>query len=313
MSTILVPLDGSALAEQILPYARALAPLFSARIHLLQVITEPERDSMLADSITGLYGMGEPPARHRARTQIALEEARAHAEGYLAAHASQLQEEGLDVDVEVRIGPPADIILEVAKHEQITLIAMATHGYSGLRRWALGSVADRVVQAAPAPVFLIRDAEQAPTSDSVVRRILVPLDGSDLSRQALPFAAELATCAHADLTLLQAASLEAEGYLGMLGQSKTLNGAVLTALHQQAQHELAALVGELRQQDISAAAVVLNGSPAEVIVDEAARRAASAIVMATHGRGGLRRWALGSVADKVLHAAHTPLVLVRAR
>ena len=160
MNSILVPLDSSALAEQIMPYIRELAPLLSASVRLLQVVPEPERDSMLADSITGLYGMSEPPERYRERKQLALEEARVHAEGYLAAQASRLLEDGLDVETEVRIGPVAENIIEVAAGRKPTLIAMVTHGYSGLRRWALGSVADRVIQAAAAPVFLVRGAEK---------------------------------------------------------------------------------------------------------------------------------------------------------
>src|SRR6266508_3328482 len=71
--------------------------------------------------------------------------------------------------------------------------------------------------------------------------------------------------------------------------------------------------GELRRQHLSVKVAVVNGHAAEVIIDEAARRGADLIVMATHGYSGLRRWAMGSVADKVLHATRTPLVLVRAR
>ena len=312
MKTILVPLDSSALAEQIMPYIRELAPLLSASVRLLQVVPEPERDSMLADSITGLYGMSEPPERYRERKQLALEEARVHAEGYLAAQASRLLEDGLDVETEVRIGPVAENIIEVAAGRKPTLIAMVTHGYSGLRRWALGSVADRVIQAAAAPVFLVRGAEKPLVRPFAIRRILVPLDGSDISRQALPLAAELASCACAELSLLQAVAPAIEGYPSLLGQPTAQYGVVLSALRDQAIHELEAIAGELRQQDVPVSTAVINGHAAETIVDEATRRAASMIVMATHGRGGLRRWALGSIADKVLHATTTPLVLVRA-
>lgn len=156
MNTILVPLDGSALAEQVLPHARVLASALDAKIRLLEVVQEPERDSMLADSITGLYGMGEPAERHRERKQLALEDARARAEGYLAVEAGRLQEDGLEVEVEVRIGPAAENIAEAAAAWPPTLIAMATHGYGGLRRWALGSVADKVLHATSTPLVLVR-------------------------------------------------------------------------------------------------------------------------------------------------------------
>ena len=88
---------------------------------------------------------------------------------------------------------------------------------------------------------------------------------------------------------------------------------MLNALHEQASRQLNAVAAELRNDGLTVTPVVDNGHAAEVIVDEATRRNASLIVMATHGRGGLRRWAMGSVADKVLHAATMPLVLVRAQ
>ena len=312
MNTILVPLDGSALAEQVLPHARVLASALDAKIRLLEVVQEPERDSMLADSITGLYGMGEPAERHRERKQLALEDARARAEGYLAVEAGRLQEDGLEVEVEVRIGPAAENIAEAAAAGPPTLIAMATHGYGGLRRWALGSVADRVVQSGPAPIFLVRGVEH-PRVVSGIRRILVPLDGSDLARQALPAAVELARGTRADIVLLQSVAPVIEGYPSLFGQLASQYGAVLEALHEAAERELRLVAEELRKEDLSVSIAVANGHPAEMIVDEAAHRGASLIVMATHGRGGLRRWALGSVADKVLHATSTPLVLVRAK
>jgi nucleotide-binding universal stress UspA family protein len=187
-----------------------------------------------------------------------------------------------------------------------------THGRSGLRRWALGSVADRVVQAAPAPVLLVRGSD-LPTHTFNLKRILLPLDGSDLARQALPIAVELATCAQAELALLQAIAPVIEGYPNLFSQPTSQYGAVLAALREQAEVELGGVAGELRPQEPVVTTSVANGHPAEVIVDEAARHAASLIVMATHGRGGLRRWALGSVADKVLHTTTTPLMLVRAQ
>jgi nucleotide-binding universal stress UspA family protein len=312
MNTILVPLDGSTLAEQILPYIRTLAPILSAQVRLLVVVPDPEPDRLLTDSLSGSYGVGMPPERYRERQQLALEEAWAHAEGYLAAHTSRLQAEGLDVESEVRVGPAAENIVEVAQHMRATLIAMVTHGRSGLRRWALGSVADRVVQAAPAPVLLVRGSD-LPTHTFNLKRILLPLDGSDLARQALPIAVELATCARAELTLLQAIAPVIEGYPNLFSQPTSQYGAVLAALRGQAEVELGGVAGELHPQEPVVTTSVANGHPAEVIVDEAARHAASLIVMATHGRGGLRRWALGSVADKVLHTTTTPLVLVRAQ
>ena len=111
---------------------------------------------------------------------------------------------GIDVETDVRCGPAPDVIIEAAEGLHISMIAMATHGYSGLRRWALGSVTDRVVHATATPVFVVRGAKPAPVDPVVFKRVMVPLDGSPLAAQALPLAADLAERARAELLLMQA-------------------------------------------------------------------------------------------------------------
>ena len=311
MKTILVPLDGSLLAEQILPYVRVLAPLLDAAVRLVQVAPEPEPESMLAESVTGLYSLADPGARQHVGARAVLDETVACAEAYLAACAARLEAEGLHVSYDVQIGPAADIIVDIAHDPQIKLIAMATHGYSGFRRWALGSVADRVVQVANTPVFLIRATKYTPAKSFKLARVLLPLDGSDLALQALPIARELVCGANAELLLVEAVSATIEAYPSLMPQLAP-QGVALGTLHEYASHSLNNLAQHLHDAGVTVTAVVQNGHAAEVIVDESNKRNVSLIVMATHGRGGLRRWAMGSVADKVLHAANVPLVLVRA-
>ena len=137
MKTILVPLDGSALAEQILPFVATLAPLLEARVRLVQVVHEPEAEVLVGAGITSLYGAREPFEREHERARFVLEETLASAESYLAARATKLQDLGIDVTCVAQAGPAADVIVELAHSPDVTLIAMATHGYSGLRRWAL--------------------------------------------------------------------------------------------------------------------------------------------------------------------------------
>ena len=310
MKTILVPLDGSLLAEQVLPYVRVLAPLLGAQVRLLQVVPEIPPPSLLSENVANIYSMAGSAGSQHEVANVALEEAIAAADSYLAARALRLQEAGLEVSCDVQCGEPADVTVEIAHSPQIGMIAMATHGYGGLRRWALGSVADRVVQAAPVPVFLIRATRYTPAKAFALERVLLPLDGSPLAMQALPIARDLAGKAPAELLLVEAVAPPIEPYPNI---AAIPYGTVLGALHDQAARSLGALAGELRSTGVKATPVVDNGHAAEVIVDEATRRNASVIVMATHGRGGLRRWAMGSVADKVLHAATMPLVLVRAQ
>jgi nucleotide-binding universal stress UspA family protein len=313
MKIILVPLDGSAIAERILPYVRTLAPALGARVCLLRVVSDPEGEGLLADSIAATYGVGDPLATQHERWRHSLDLLRQNAERYLESHAAILQAAGLDVAVDVRCGPAADVIVEAAEGQHVAMIAMATHGYSGLKRWALGSITDKVVHATSTPVLIARG--EAPARVPVFKRILVPLDGSALARQALPLATELARSAHAKLLLLQAVAPTIEGYPGFppRGQPIPQLAEVLEALRDQAMGELGALADELRVPEMPVRTRVVNGHAAEVLVDEAKQREVDLIVMATHGYSGLRRWALGSVADKVLHATTTPLILVRAQ
>jgi nucleotide-binding universal stress UspA family protein len=114
MKTILVPLDGSILAEQVLPYVRVLAPLLNARICLLRVVAEPEEDGLLPETIAATYSVSEPLATAHQRWQHSLERLRQNAERYLESHAALLHDDGLDVAVDVRCGPAADVIVEAA-------------------------------------------------------------------------------------------------------------------------------------------------------------------------------------------------------
>jgi nucleotide-binding universal stress UspA family protein len=312
VKTILVPLDGSALAEQALPYVRLLATILGARVSLLHVVTEIDAPSPLAYDISSLYSMSDVIAARQERNHQSWQAVREHAEGYLESQAMRLKDEGFDTAIDVRFGAAPDVIVEVAEQREASLIVMATHGYSGLRRWALGSVTDRVVQSATAPVFVVRGG--TPERQPALKRLLAPLDGSSFARQALPLAAELATCAGANLILLEAVAPVVE-----VNPARPLDRSNLAAVNNldikraHAEDELSAQARALASADLAVRTIVATGHAAEVIVDEAALEQADLIVMATHGRGGVQRWALGSVADKVLHATTTPLVLVRVK
>ena len=155
MHTLLVPLDGSALAEQVLPYVRLLAPLLHADVRLLGVVSDAESERLLAYELVRLQeGASEvlPTARRkqRARNQLC-----ARARHYLDLQAEQLRAAGLKAQPAIRMGLPDDQIIYMAERTSATLIVMATHGYSGLKRWALGSVADKVLHATKTPLLLI--------------------------------------------------------------------------------------------------------------------------------------------------------------
>jgi nucleotide-binding universal stress UspA family protein len=304
MSIILVPLDGSALAEQVIPYVRQLAPLLHAGVRLLHVVPDAALERLLADEDMRLAEWERHALPHATRVPCAWDSLRGQAEDYLETQASQLRAEALGVSLSVRRGVPADMILAAAEPLSCSLIAMATHGYSGLRRWTLGSVADKVVRGTAIPTLVVRGS--GPLRAAGFRRIMVALDGSALAQQALPLALELAVAAHAELILLEAISPTIESY-----PCTPLPSGILAALCDQASIALHTLADQFGSLSVPVTPVVVVGYAAEAIVEEAAHRHVDMIVMATHGWGGLRRWALGSVADKVLHATTTPLLLVR--
>jgi nucleotide-binding universal stress UspA family protein len=313
MKTLLVPLDGSALAEQSLAYVRILAPLLQARVRLIQVVTDAPDGDLLAESLGAVYEMHDPLAIPLDRQQRAQEILRQNAERYLEAQAERLRAASLDVTVEIHCGPIAEVIVEAAQGQHVAMIVMATHGYGGLKRWALGSITDKVIHAASVPVFVVRAA--IPARAPALKRIMVPLDGSALARQALPHALDLARPARAELLLIQAIAGTIEAYPGFPTRGRPIPqlADVLEVLRDQATSELNTQADALRARDVAVKTAIVNGHAAEVLVDEADWHRVDLIVMATHGYSGLKRWALGSVADKVLHATTTPLLLVRAQ
>jgi nucleotide-binding universal stress UspA family protein len=312
MHTILVPLDGSALAEQVLPYVRSVALTQAARVHLFRVVVDTADASTIVDAVAATYGTRESLELQQARLRQAREALYQQADDYLEARATHLQGAGLEVTWETGVGKPAEGIIEAATTQHATLIAMASHGYSGLQRWALGSVADKVIHATATPVLIVRGAHSQ-AGDVAIKRILVPLDGSTLARQALPFATNLARSAQAELLLLEAVAptLEVRPGVRPLGRTIPQLAGMTGELAAQAQQELDALAGELRREQLAVRPLVVPGYAAEAIVDGAVHYGVDLIVMATHGYSGLRRWALGSVADKVLYTTTIPLVLVR--
>ncbi len=316
MNTILVPLDGSELARTALPYAQMLASTFSAHIHLLRVLSSTDQEDLFISPSSALYKRTSALGVNKERTHRIWTMLRQQAEADLQTQAALLREAGFEVLVDIRVGSPAETIVKITEHESVNMIVMATHGYSGLRRWALGSVTDKVVRATTTPVFVIRGNTIDTAVVPKIKRIMVPVDGSSLSRQALPCALEMAVHAGAELLLLRAVppvSVEYYNMGGMNGQPMPVTMEHNRAeYYEQVIHEMRALSDELKQHNVPITTHVTTGYPAEVIVDEAERHHVDVIVMATHGYGGLQRWALGSVADKVLHVTSTPLVMVHA-
>ena len=193
----------------------------------------------------------------------------------------------------------AATILAVAAEEKATLIAMATHGRSGLSRFVFGSVAEKVLRASETPVLLTRSfrevapgADPTPVQELPFRKILMPVDGSESSLAVLPQVRSFALAVGASVLVLGVLAPEQEA-----GEGDAIVRMAVKAL---------AVAG------IPVEPLVRIGDPASEILDAAKTHGADMLTMSTHGRGGVSRWALGSVTEKVLRAATVPMLVVRA-
>ncbi|HXX92836.1 MAG TPA: universal stress protein [Planctomycetota bacterium] len=212
---------------------------------------------------------------------------------YLDEVGLKLADRGIAAKVIVRSGSPAHEIVETADHERCDVIVMPTRGGSPVKRWLVGGVTEQVMRAARTSVLVIRS--QVPVAaQGKVKRILVPIDGSKLSESALAWGEQLARFHGSTLELFHSAA----------AAGRRLEN-LFDALRQRATYT----VRRLRQQGLSAQFKIREGDPADSLLKHA--RSSDLIVMTTHGLGGLKRWLLGSVAEKVIHEAKVPVLIYR--
>ena len=222
----------------------------------------------------------------------------------------------------VREGSPAQCIAAEAEREPDTLIAMSSHGRSGIARWVLGSVTDKVLQDTCCPLLIVRASEEgAVSSPARMANIIVPQDGSALAGQALPYAAALARPLKAKVHLVRAnPSLgEHHNYMGLYPLDSSSN--VYYEMYQefakeadaQAMEQLHDVKDRLRDMGITSVEENLSkGHAAEVIFQLALEIPDSMVVMSSHGRSGIGRWVLGSVTDRVVRHSGVPVLIIRA-
>lgn len=301
--TILVPLDGSPLAEVALPYAEEFADRLGAEITLLQVV------SLSIHAYPAAEGVIEIPY---ADEEEKLLEARA--KEYLERVGGRLKAKGVSVQPEVRVGLAADEITNYAARGDVGLVVMATHGRSGIGRWVLGSVAQKVVRATNRPLVLIRAAGPHPDvrEKGIFTKILVPLDGSKESEAVIPYVEEVALKLKAEVTLLEVLKYgyqvtTVEGYIYIEHNEQQVQSDMLHA-----KGYLERVAAQLREKGVAVECEAKLGDAAEEIIQFADEIHADVVAMSTHGRSGVGRWVFGSVAEKILHEGNTPLLIVRS-
>jgi len=281
LERIIVPLDGSLTAEAVLPHVRRILRRQDSEIILVRaVVPAPVENTMLiADAAMGA------------------------ARSYVAGIQERLEREGVRVSSEVRAGTAVGVILDVAEDRKATMIAMATHGATGLKRILLGSVAEVVLRKSPVPVLVLRPfwtSEEAPHEEMEgvpIRNLLVPVDGSDLAELAVPAALELARLFEARAILLR-----------VLDEDREDTAAEI----REAEEHLDAISRTFERRGIDTFTIVQKGDAVDEILDAARFHHADLIVMTTHGRSGLSRLVTGSVTEQVLRRATVPLLVVRA-
>ncbi|MGK2964468.1 MAG: universal stress protein [Tepidiformaceae bacterium] len=273
-TVIVVPLDGSKNAENAIPAAASLQALYGCEIRLVHV------------------------AENRPKTPQDLERARATFVEYAEEAATRLGAGTRTAELLVD-SSPARAILDNASDARF--IVIATHGRSGFKATILGSVADKVVRGSRVPVLVVPGVG-TPAAAFATRSIMVALDGSDAAEAGLEVARDIARRAEAGIVLARAyrvsvpVGIEFSYYpIDMIEGYEAETQAYLQSMARDGERQL-----------------VLQGLPAEAIVDAAGQIGADMVVMATEGKGLAGRLALGSTTDRVMHSLHRPLLVVPA-
>ncbi|HVB23125.1 MAG TPA: universal stress protein [Ktedonobacteraceae bacterium] len=311
---ILVPLDGSDLAERAVPVAARLAKASGGTVILLQVVALPVET-------------GKAPIVFY--NQQAIDHTLAIALDYLEHVAQSSTLAQCAVEIQSLAGATASTIISAIQSFQADIVVVCSHSYPVLQRWTLGSVAQKVARHSPVPVLILRAGQPSSLErQSVVPHpmtALVSLDGSSLSETALePAATMLAAFAGSDRAVLHL--LGVVPTYGHLRNQTPFDAEIKAQEKQEAETYLKSVKERLSHKFPASSnltlttSVVVHADIAEAILQTAERGqnkedlpipAANFIVMATHGRGGLRRWIVGSVTERVLHRAPLPLLIVR--
>lgn len=279
---ILVPLDGSRVAEQILPHLRRLLHRHDSEVILVRAAVPPpmENGMLIADALLSA------------------------ARDYLAVMSDRLRDQGVRARSVVRVGSPAGVILDVAEEEHTTMVSLATHGETGLKRLLAGSVAEGVIRRSPVPVLVVRpfwsyellpgriDGEEL----QPLRNLLLPLDTMDDVDLLLPPVMELARLFNARVILLHV----------MTGKPDP------DSRRAEEESKLARLASRLEGEQVETLTLIGKGDPAHEILEAAKTYDIDLIAMCTHGKPGLLQVFSESVPEKVLRESLCPLLVIRA-
>jgi nucleotide-binding universal stress UspA family protein len=299
---IVVPVDGSRFGEKAIPVALGIAGRTRGRVRILTVITPLPLDE----------SHDEPGPTEEGRLLLATNQA----DAYHRELEKRVKEEGCEVPLSfhVETGSVVEALDRHARGSGADLLVLTTHGRGPLRRAWLGSVADGLIRRMPCPILAVRpgDSEGPPSQDWSFRHMLVTLDGSAESKNILPFAKALARAAEARMTLLRVIPR----HYPVSSPYPSHTGYGLQNLEEEAaaaRNALEKIAVPLMEEGYTVESETVSAThPAEGILDFVEQNKVDLVAMETHGRGGVARLILGSVADKVIRGATVPILVHRS-
>jgi nucleotide-binding universal stress UspA family protein len=293
--TVLIPLDGSPLAEHSLAYLPGLAHLGDVTLHLLSVVDQTEEIHSLSSA--------EVIERERHVLTTYLQEAAIEIESLVGPKAI----------VEVQVGIPAEVIQKRAEELSPDLLVVSTHGRSGISRWRHGSVAAKLLHLATCPILVvgpnaIKQGElEKGYAVTSFHSILVPLDGSDLAEEALSTAASISQQFGSEIHLVRAVSPR------LAGDPAGSGDVDMTLELQEGAASYLARVRDRLHGGGDVVTRVLIGAASNELDEYILDQKIDLVVMTSHGRSGLARAALGSVTDRLSGNGKAPVLVVRSR
>jgi nucleotide-binding universal stress UspA family protein len=303
--SLLIPLDGSELAEHVLPLASSIAAQAGAELTLLRVVHHPLEPYL--------------PEGESAWMESQLERLQGEATAYLEEVAQRLAPASSGaagphrVRRHVATGHPGSMIADYARSIEADLVVMATHGRSGLGRWALGSVADQVLQLITVPAIMVHVAgDAAPRFDALptLHRVMVTLDGSTTAESVLPVAVALARLFESEILLTRVV-----GYpITLTGSGEAASDwpAILARKEAFAHEYLRRVEARLQAEEVRVRSLVRVGDPGETILEVAEEEQVDLIAMTTHGHSAIYRLVYGTTFDRVMRGSSRPVLAVRS-
>ena len=278
---ILVPLDGSELAEQVLPYVEELAGKLNSEVILITICLP-----------------GAPLER-------ALTE-------YIERRAERIQSLGITTRSVCIEGEPAASIIDFAGKNDVSLIVISSHGRTGIGHWPLGSIANKVVQKSHIPVFLIRSVHLATAAaDKKLQKILVTLDGSRFAEAIIPYVESLAKMMDSEVVLARVIEPVRLPHVAAYREREKYEQEYIAKLEREAGRYLNKRKSTLRAKGVRVISALRQGRPDETIIQYAEDKSVNLIALTTHGFSGITKWAYGSVASRIIEGSSKPVLLVR--